>query len=246
MNAGCLQADPHRHPRRHDADARAIRQRSLPAMSRSARPSPTASSVPSRAQAGSARHDEQPDLRQRRTTSITRRSARARRRGRVTMAPDAVHTHMTNSRLTDPEILETRFPVVLEDFHIRRGSGGKGKWSAGDGTKRTIRAREKLDFAILSGHRRVAPFGIKGGEPGQSRPEPRPSQRRADRRAVGLRPYGSGGRRGLYRRHAHGRRLRQEMISQDCCGGLRAGEKSPARFAFERPFGWAPPWPGRS
>ncbi|KQY78855.1 5-oxoprolinase [Ensifer sp. Root142] len=79
---------------------------------------------------------------------------------------DAVHTHMTNSRLTDPEILETRFPVVLEDFHIRRGSGGKGKWSAGDGTKRTIRAREKLDFAILSGHRRVAPFGIKGGEPG--------------------------------------------------------------------------------
>lgn len=79
---------------------------------------------------------------------------------------DAVHTHMTNSRLTDPEILETRFPVVLEDFHIRRGSGGKGKWSAGDGTKRTIRAREKLDFAILSGHRRVAPFGIKGGEAG--------------------------------------------------------------------------------
>ncbi|MGF6175273.1 hydantoinase B/oxoprolinase family protein [Ensifer sp. 4252] len=79
---------------------------------------------------------------------------------------DAVHTHMTNSRLTDPEILETRFPVVLEDFHIRRGSGGKGKWSAGDGTKRTIRAREKLDFAILSGHRRVAPFGIKGGEVG--------------------------------------------------------------------------------
>ncbi len=55
---------------------------------------------------------------------------------------------------------------MLEDFHIRRGSGGKGKWSAGDGTKRTIRAREKLDFAILSGHRRVAPFGIKGGEAG--------------------------------------------------------------------------------
>uniref|UniRef100_UPI0005B3629A hydantoinase B/oxoprolinase family protein n=1 Tax=Rhizobium fredii TaxID=380 RepID=UPI0005B3629A len=80
---------------------------------------------------------------------------------------DAVHTHMTNSRLTDPEILETRFPVVLEDFHIRKGSGGRGKWSAGDGTERTIRARERLDFAILSGHRRIRPFGLKGGEPGE-------------------------------------------------------------------------------
>jgi 5-oxoprolinase (ATP-hydrolysing) len=80
---------------------------------------------------------------------------------------DAVHTHMTNSRLTDPEILETRFPVVLEDFHIRVGSGGRGQWHAGNGTKRTIRARETLDFAILSGHRRVAPFGIKGGSPGE-------------------------------------------------------------------------------
>jgi 5-oxoprolinase (ATP-hydrolysing) len=74
---------------------------------------------------------------------------------------------MTNSRLTDPEILETRFPVVLEDFHIRKGSGGRGKWSAGDGTERTIRARERLDFAILSGHRRIRPFGLKGGEPGE-------------------------------------------------------------------------------
>ncbi|MEZ2132199.1 MULTISPECIES: hydantoinase B/oxoprolinase family protein [unclassified Sinorhizobium] len=81
---------------------------------------------------------------------------------------DAVHTHMTNSRLTDPEILETRFPVVLEDFHIRPNSGGRGKWSAGNGTQRTIRTREKLDFAILSGHRRVAPFGASGGEPGQT------------------------------------------------------------------------------
>ncbi|MEP7457187.1 hydantoinase B/oxoprolinase family protein [Phyllobacterium sp. SB3] len=80
---------------------------------------------------------------------------------------DAIHTHMTNSRLTDPEILETRFPVILEDFHIRPDSGGKGKWSAGNGTQRTIRAQRKLDFAILSGHRRIAPFGLKGGEPGQ-------------------------------------------------------------------------------
>ncbi|AYG62928.1 hydantoinase B/oxoprolinase family protein [Rhizobium jaguaris] len=81
---------------------------------------------------------------------------------------DAVHTHMTNSRLTDPEILETRFPVVLEDFHIRPNSGGRGRWSSGNGTQRTIRTREKLEFAVLSGHRRIAPFGAKGGEPGQT------------------------------------------------------------------------------
>ena len=79
----------------------------------------------------------------------------------------AVHTHMTNSRLTDPEILETRFPVVLEDFHIRRGSGGKGRWCAGDGTARTIRFLEPMQCAFLSGHRRVRPNGLKGGEPGQ-------------------------------------------------------------------------------
>ncbi len=78
-----------------------------------------------------------------------------------------VHTHMTNSRLTDPEILEDRFPVVLEDFHIRPGSGGRGRWNAGDGTSRTIRFRERMDLAILSGHRRVAPFGLHGGAPGE-------------------------------------------------------------------------------
>ena len=80
---------------------------------------------------------------------------------------DAVHTHMTNSRLTDPEILEWRFPVVLEDFHIRKDSGGKGEWCAGDGTSRTIRFLERMDCAILSGHRRIRPFGLKGGAPGQ-------------------------------------------------------------------------------
>ncbi len=78
-----------------------------------------------------------------------------------------VHTHMTNSRLTDPEILETRFPVVLEEFTIRRGSGGKGRHKAGDGTRRTIRFLETMECAILSGHRRVRPFGVDGGEPGQ-------------------------------------------------------------------------------
>jgi 5-oxoprolinase (ATP-hydrolysing) len=80
---------------------------------------------------------------------------------------DAVHTHMTNTRLTDPEVLEFRYPVVLEDFHIRAGSGGKGKWHAGDGIRRTIRFLEKMDCTILSGHRRVRPFGLDGGEAGQ-------------------------------------------------------------------------------
>jgi 5-oxoprolinase (ATP-hydrolysing) len=78
-----------------------------------------------------------------------------------------VHVHMTNSRLTDPEIFETRFPVVLEDFHIRPGTGGKGRWTAGDGTSRTIRFRQRMDCAILSQHREIPPPGLAGGEPGQ-------------------------------------------------------------------------------
>jgi len=81
---------------------------------------------------------------------------------------DAVHTHMTNTRLTDPEILEFRYPVVLEDFHIRKGSGGRGKWHAGDGIRRTIRFLEKMDCTILSGHRRIRPPGLDGGEAGET------------------------------------------------------------------------------
>jgi len=80
---------------------------------------------------------------------------------------DAVHTHMTNTRLTDPEILEFRYPVVLEDFHIRKGSGGKGKWHAGDGIRRTIRFLEEMDCTLLTGHRVVPPFGLAGGSAGQ-------------------------------------------------------------------------------
>jgi 5-oxoprolinase (ATP-hydrolysing) len=78
-----------------------------------------------------------------------------------------VHVHMTNSRLTDPEILESRFPVLLEDFHIRKGSGGKGRWNSGDGTSRTLRFLEPMECAILSGHRKVRPFGLEGGEAGE-------------------------------------------------------------------------------
>jgi len=80
---------------------------------------------------------------------------------------DAVHTHMTNTRLTDPEILEFRFPVLLDDFHIRKGSGGRGRWNAGDGIIRTIRFLEKMECTILSGHRRVPPFGLGGGGDGE-------------------------------------------------------------------------------
>lgn len=79
---------------------------------------------------------------------------------------DAVHTHMTNSRLTDPEVLEWRFPVLLERFAIRRGSGGAGAHRGGCGIDRMIRFREAMDVAILSTHRRVPPFGLEGGSPG--------------------------------------------------------------------------------
>ena len=78
-----------------------------------------------------------------------------------------VHVHMTNTRLTDPEILELRYPVLLEEFSIRRGSGGRGKWSAGDGTYRRIRFMEKMDCAILSGYRKVALYGLNGGQSGE-------------------------------------------------------------------------------
>jgi 5-oxoprolinase (ATP-hydrolysing) len=78
----------------------------------------------------------------------------------------AVQTHMTNSRLTDPEVLETRFPVLLEEFSIRRGSGGDGANRGGDGAIRRVRFLEPLTAAILSNHRRTAPFGLAGGEDG--------------------------------------------------------------------------------
>jgi 5-oxoprolinase (ATP-hydrolysing) len=80
---------------------------------------------------------------------------------------DAVHTNMTNTRLTDPEILEFRYPVLLEDFHIRKDSGGRGRWNAGGGIRRTIRFLEKMECTVLTGHRRVPPFGLAGGGDGQ-------------------------------------------------------------------------------
>jgi 5-oxoprolinase (ATP-hydrolysing) len=79
----------------------------------------------------------------------------------------AVHTHMTNSRLTDPEVLETRYPVLLEEFRIRAGSGGAGMHRGGDGTLRRVRFREAITCAILSTRRETAPFGLEGGAPGE-------------------------------------------------------------------------------
>jgi 5-oxoprolinase (ATP-hydrolysing) len=78
----------------------------------------------------------------------------------------AIHTNMTNSRLTDPEVLEWRFPVMLRDFRIRTGSGGRGAHTGGDGTIRRLEFREAMTAAILSNRRRVPPFGLNGGAPG--------------------------------------------------------------------------------
>lgn len=79
---------------------------------------------------------------------------------------DAVQSHMTNSRLTDPEVLEDRFPVQLESFAIRPGSGGRGRWAGGAGVIRRLRLRAPMTVALLSGSRHQAPFGLEGGEPG--------------------------------------------------------------------------------
>jgi 5-oxoprolinase (ATP-hydrolysing) len=79
----------------------------------------------------------------------------------------AVHTHMTNARLTDPEVLEHRYPVVLESFAIRPDSGGAGRFRGGDGTIRRMRFEEAMEMNIISSHRRVRPYGMAGGQPGQ-------------------------------------------------------------------------------
>ncbi len=79
-----------------------------------------------------------------------------------------VHSHMTNTRITDPEILELRYPVRLEKFEIRKGSGGRGKWNGGDGIVREVTFKEKVEVNILSQHRSQQPYGMKGGQPGKA------------------------------------------------------------------------------
>ena len=86
--------------------------------------------------------------------------------GRGFAGASAVQSHMTNSRLTDPEVLEARFPMRLERFAIRRGSGGAGRWQGGDGVVRQLRCLEPLAVSLISGSRSVAPFGLEGGAPG--------------------------------------------------------------------------------
>jgi 5-oxoprolinase (ATP-hydrolysing) len=78
-----------------------------------------------------------------------------------------VQTHMTNSRLTDPEVLEFRFPVRLESYEIRPGSGGAGRWKGGNGGVRRVRFLERMTASILSNGRRYPAFGMAGGQPGQ-------------------------------------------------------------------------------
>ena len=80
----------------------------------------------------------------------------------------AVQTHMTNSRITDPEVLEARYPVLLEEFSIRRGSGGAGKHRGGNGVVRRVRFREAMNAAILSNRRRIVPHGLNGGQAGMA------------------------------------------------------------------------------
>jgi 5-oxoprolinase (ATP-hydrolysing) len=79
---------------------------------------------------------------------------------------DVVQTHMTNSRLTDPEVLEWRYPVRLDSYEIRPGTGGAGRWRGGNGGRRRIRFLEAMTVTTLSGHRRTPPYGMAGGEPG--------------------------------------------------------------------------------
>jgi 5-oxoprolinase (ATP-hydrolysing) len=79
---------------------------------------------------------------------------------------DAVQTHMTNSRLTDPEVLEWRFPVRVDAFRIRRGAGGRGAYRGGDGVERRIRFLRAMSAVLLANHRKVAPFGVAGGGDG--------------------------------------------------------------------------------
>jgi 5-oxoprolinase (ATP-hydrolysing) len=78
----------------------------------------------------------------------------------------AIHSHMTNTRMTDPEVLELRYPVRLEQFEIRLGSGGDGKWCGGDGAIRRIRFLEPMTAVIVASRRNVSPFGLEGGDDG--------------------------------------------------------------------------------
>ena len=123
----------------------------------------------------------------------------------------AVHTHMTNSRLTDPEVLEQRYPVRVRRFAIRRGSGGAGRWRGGDGVVREIEFLEPMQAAILSNRRRVPPFGLARRRARRLRPQLRAARGRPRRGVAGDGRRRARGRRPLRHRDAGRRRLRRAV-----------------------------------
>lgn len=108
---------------------------------------------------------------------------------------DAVQTHMTNSRLTDPEVLEWRHPVRVDSFAVREDGGGRGRWHGGHGVERRIRFLEPMTVALLTGHRRVPPYGMAAWRAGRPRREPRGTRRRHRRAPRGRRDDRDGPRR---------------------------------------------------
>ena len=168
-----------------------------------------------------------------------RRSRAAPEPARISTGRDAVQTHMTNSRLTDPEILETRFPVILERFAIRRGSGGAGAHRGGDGVERRIRFREPMHAAILSNRRRVAPRGIAGGgdaQPGVNKVV-RADGARGD--SDGDRCGGHGGRRRLRDRDAGGGGYGEGSYASAADGEGTPARRWRGRSALHARVSWA-------
>ena len=121
---------------------------------------------------------------------------------------DVVQTKMTNSRLTDPEVLEWRYPVLLESYRIRPGSGGAGRWHGGNGGIRRLRFTEPMTVTTLTGHRRVPAFGMAGGQPGRAGPALDRAPRRRVARRWRLRLGPRCPRRRIRHRNPRWRRIR--------------------------------------
>ncbi|MBM0207581.1 hydantoinase B/oxoprolinase family protein [Micromonospora sp. STR1s_5] len=160
------QADQHRGPGGHDA----VAALSGGGRRRQCRGEPGRHELPVRGARRDGRrpgHDEQPDLRQRYLSVL--RNDLLRLAGGPGLGRDGRRPHPHDEFAPDRPggAWSSAIPWSLEDFHIRKGSGGRGKWHAGDGTERRIRFLERMDLALLTSHRRVPPFGAHGGEPGQ-------------------------------------------------------------------------------
>ncbi len=133
-----------------------------------------------------------------------------------------VQTHMTNSRLTDPEVLEFRFPVRLDSFALRAGSGGGGRWHGGDGGVRRVRFLEPMTASILSNGRHAGAFGIAGGARRAAGREPGRARRRQRRAARPYRQRRDAGRRRVRDRDARWRRVRRGVSHPGCRSWQRA------------------------